>query len=81
MAFLVFEEGAMPKLRTLSLKVDEWGGSTPVGMEHLILLKIIRLYVPHDSKLLLSSWTENDVLSAFRKASQLHPNRPSISVV
>uniref|UniRef100_A0ACD5WQA6 Uncharacterized protein n=2 Tax=Avena sativa TaxID=4498 RepID=A0ACD5WQA6_AVESA len=75
MAFLVLEEGAMPKLRTLELLVNEWGGSTPIGMEHLILLERIDLYVNSDAK---SSWTKDDVLSAFRKASELHPNRPSV---
>jgi len=67
---LVFEEGAMPKLRTLELEVNaEWGGSTPVGMEHLILLEEIYLNVSSD----------DDVVSAFRKASQLHPNHPSVT--
>uniref|UniRef100_A0ACD5X9V3 Uncharacterized protein n=2 Tax=Avena sativa TaxID=4498 RepID=A0ACD5X9V3_AVESA len=75
MAFLVFEEGAMPKLRSLRLKVNEWGGSTPVGIEHLLLLETIRLRVPGDAK---SSWTKDDVVSAFMKASQLHANRPSV---
>uniref|UniRef100_A0ACD5T6G7 Uncharacterized protein n=1 Tax=Avena sativa TaxID=4498 RepID=A0ACD5T6G7_AVESA len=77
MELLVFEEGAMPKLRTLQLEVNaEWGGSTPVGMEHLILLEEINLHVPgEDDK---SSWTKDDLVSAFRKASKLHPNRPSV---
>uniref|UniRef100_A0ACD5T6F8 Uncharacterized protein n=1 Tax=Avena sativa TaxID=4498 RepID=A0ACD5T6F8_AVESA len=76
-AFLVLEEGAMPKLRTLRLEVHEWGGSTLVGMKHLILLKEIYLYVPGDTN---SSGTKDDVISAFRKqASELHPNRPSVN--
>uniref|UniRef100_A0ACD5W3D4 Uncharacterized protein n=1 Tax=Avena sativa TaxID=4498 RepID=A0ACD5W3D4_AVESA len=65
-AFLLFEQGAMPKLRKLWLQVNEWGGSTPVGMEHLILLEEIGLNVP------------SDVFSAFIEASQLHPNRPCV---
>ncbi|KAM0918595.1 hypothetical protein ACQ4PT_008748 [Festuca glaucescens] len=75
MAFLVFEEGAMPKLRALNFHVNEWGGSTPVGMEHLILLEHIGLNAFPNAK---SPWTKIDVLSAFTKASQLHPNHPSV---
>jgi hypothetical protein len=72
MAFLVFAEGAMPKLRILNLHVTEWGGSTPVGVEHLILLEKICLDMRTEMD------TSGHVVSVFRKALQLHPNRPSI---
>uniref|UniRef100_A0ACD5TCC5 Uncharacterized protein n=1 Tax=Avena sativa TaxID=4498 RepID=A0ACD5TCC5_AVESA len=77
-ALLVFEEGAMPKVRALGLEVNEWGGSTPVGMEHLIRLE--RIYLSFGSMFSSSSWIEDDVVSAFTKAIVLHPNRPSISM-
>uniref|UniRef100_R7WC47 Putative disease resistance RPP13-like protein 3 n=1 Tax=Aegilops tauschii TaxID=37682 RepID=R7WC47_AEGTA len=42
-ACLAFEAGAMPKLRRLGLQFhkDQWGGATPVGLEHLLSLENI----------------------------------------
>uniref|UniRef100_R7WDQ7 Disease resistance protein RPP13 n=1 Tax=Aegilops tauschii TaxID=37682 RepID=R7WDQ7_AEGTA len=70
MAYLGFEMGAMPNLRTLSLNSGEWGGSVPIGMEHLLCLQKIRPYrdLNHDATM----------VSAFRDALSLHPNHPSV---
>lgn len=69
-AYLGFEAGAMPNLRILGVShVIDWGGTVPVGMEHLLhLQKIIVLGVPKDLEFV------------FREASLVHPNRPSIVV-
>ncbi|KAM3413310.1 hypothetical protein ACQJBY_004466 [Aegilops geniculata] len=67
MAYLGFEAGAMPNLQTLSLTNVEWGGGTPVGMEHLLRLQKIHLCRGRST-----------IVSAFRNALSVHPNRPSI---
>ncbi|KAF6992487.1 hypothetical protein CFC21_009472 [Triticum aestivum] len=71
MAYLGFEAGAMPNLRTLILRSKEWGGSIPVGMEHLLCLEKIKVYrdYPRDAA---------TMVSAFRDALSLHPNDPSV---
>ena len=70
MAYLGFEAGAMPNLRTLVLQSKEWGGSTPVGMEHLLRLQKIELRRV-DSR-------DATMVSAFRTALSAHPNCPSV---
>ncbi|XP_048546577.1 disease resistance protein RGA5-like [Triticum urartu] len=67
-AYLGFEAGAMPNLRILCLSVVHWGGTIPVGMEHLLHLEEIRL-----------DGAFHDVVCAFKEASLVHPNRPSVS--
>ncbi|XP_037473810.1 disease resistance protein RGA5-like [Triticum dicoccoides] len=70
MAYLVFEAGAMPNLRTLFLSIPEWGGSIAVGMEHLLCLEEIQL-----------AWSRcsDAIVSALRKALSVHPNLPSLA--
>ncbi|KAM3300756.1 hypothetical protein ACQJBY_041663 [Aegilops geniculata] len=70
MAYLGFEAGAMPNLQTLALYTKEWGGSTPVGMKHLLRLR----------KIYLNGVRSRDatIVSAFRDALSLHPNHPSV---
>ncbi|XP_044952719.1 disease resistance protein RGA5-like [Hordeum vulgare subsp. vulgare] len=79
--YLGFEAGAMPKVRELSLELDEtsWGGAAPVGIEHLLGLQQISLTVwckekesPEQVKL--------QVRSAFSNAVQLHPKPPSVDI-
>ncbi|XP_020187296.1 disease resistance protein RGA5 [Aegilops tauschii subsp. strangulata] len=70
LAYLGFEAGAMPNLQTLSLQNRKWGGSTPVGMEHLLRLQKIHLYGVDSG--------DATIVSAFRNALSAHPNRPSI---
>ncbi|KAE8806438.1 Disease resistance RPP8-like protein 3 [Hordeum vulgare] len=79
--YLGFEAGAMPKLRelTLHLRVPEWGGAVPVGIEHLLGLQQISLTVlckkkesPEQVKL--------QFRSAFSNAVQLHPKPPSVDI-
>ncbi|VAH99610.1 unnamed protein product [Triticum turgidum subsp. durum] len=67
-AYLGFEAGAMPNLRILCLSVVHWGGTIPVGMEHLLHLEEIRL-----------DGAFHDVVCAFKEASLVHPNRPFVS--
>ncbi|KAM3206314.1 hypothetical protein ACQJBY_061790 [Aegilops geniculata] len=64
-AYLGFEAGAVPNLRTLCLNVNQWGGSIPAGMEDLLHLKEIRVHGP------------SNVESVFKEALLVHPNRPS----
>nr|UBY07227.1 NBS-LRR disease resistance protein [Dasypyrum villosum] len=70
MAYLGLEMGAMPNLRTLNLNSGEWGGSIPVGMEHLLCLQKITLYRHY--------CRDASMVSAFRDALSLHPNHPSV---
>uniref|UniRef100_A0A453PW45 NB-ARC domain-containing protein n=3 Tax=Aegilops tauschii subsp. strangulata TaxID=200361 RepID=A0A453PW45_AEGTS len=80
-AYLGIEAGAMPKLRELSmlLRVPQWGGAAPVGIEHLLGLQQISLTVwcnekesPEQVKL--------EVRPAFSNAVQLHPKPPSVDI-
>ncbi|XP_037439050.1 disease resistance protein RGA5-like isoform X2 [Triticum dicoccoides] len=66
-AYLEFEAGAMPNLRKLILSGINMGGAAPVGMEHLLHLQEIKLYGASD-----------DLMSAFKEASLVHPNHPSV---
>ncbi|KAM3224195.1 hypothetical protein ACQJBY_057546 [Aegilops geniculata] len=76
-----FEAGAVPKLRKLDLRVDwpQWGGATPVGMEHLLELQQIRLTV---SRIKKESFEQVKLVlqSAFGNALQLLPRRPSLDI-
>jgi Leucine-rich repeat (LRR) protein len=75
-ACLGFEAGAMPELRELALRFDgqHWGGTTPAGMEHLLGLQQIHLHInPGQDQIPAAK-------SAFRNATQIHPNRPSFTI-
>lgn len=65
--YLGFEGGAMPNLRILCLSAIRWGGTIPVGMEHLLHLQKIRVL-----------GASNDAVAAFKEALLVHPNRPSV---
>uniref|UniRef100_A0A453A1R9 AAA+ ATPase domain-containing protein n=3 Tax=Aegilops tauschii subsp. strangulata TaxID=200361 RepID=A0A453A1R9_AEGTS len=71
-AYLAFGAGAMPKLSWLELQFDKsnWGGSAPVGLEHLLSLNSVFVIIrgPEEAK--------EEAESAFRNCTQLHPNRP-----
>ncbi|XBJ28237.1 hypothetical protein VPH35_005373 [Triticum aestivum] len=70
MAYLGFEAGAIPNLQTLSLQNRKWGGGTPVGMEHLLRLRKIKLWRVDSG--------DATIASVFRNALSVHPNRPSV---
>ncbi|TVU38992.1 hypothetical protein EJB05_12391 [Eragrostis curvula] len=79
---LKFEAGAMPHLRRLEIetteKLLEWYGGMPAGMEHLLGLKEICLYILH------GQGTESERMaaeSAFRSITQMHPSRPTITII
>lgn len=69
-AYLGFDVGAMPNLRTLALVHSEWGGSVPVGMEYLLRLQKVELHAAYSG--------DDAIVSGFRSALLVHPNRPSI---
>ncbi|XP_037474479.1 disease resistance protein RGA5-like [Triticum dicoccoides] len=70
-AYLRFDEGAMPNVRTLALhNKEEWDGSIPVGMEYLLCLEKIQLHGAYSG--------DDAIVSAFRSALLVHPNRPSV---
>ncbi|KAM3300754.1 hypothetical protein ACQJBY_041660 [Aegilops geniculata] len=69
-AYLGYDVGAMPHVRTLALHNKEWDGSIPVGMEYLLCLEKIQLHGAYSS--------DDAIVSAFRGALLVHPNRPSI---
>uniref|UniRef100_A0ACD5V765 Uncharacterized protein n=1 Tax=Avena sativa TaxID=4498 RepID=A0ACD5V765_AVESA len=81
-AYLVFEVGAMPKLRRLELEFDgdRWGGATPVGLEHLLSLKHIDAYISSSDSEGFPIQVSRDAESAFGKATREHPNRPSFTI-
>ncbi|KAI5020794.1 hypothetical protein ZWY2020_045682 [Hordeum vulgare] len=70
MAYLGFEAGAMPNLQFLNLINKEWGGDTPVGMEHLLRIQRIFLHRVDSG--------DATIVSAFRNALSGHPNCPSV---
>uniref|UniRef100_M8C236 Disease resistance protein RPM1 n=1 Tax=Aegilops tauschii TaxID=37682 RepID=M8C236_AEGTA len=58
MGYLGFEAGAMPNLQFLTVHfIKEWGGSIPVGMEHLSRLQEI---------LLKEAYSDDAIVSMFR---------------
>ncbi|KAF7105780.1 hypothetical protein CFC21_106556 [Triticum aestivum] len=65
--FLGFEAGAMPSLQTLWFSACDWGGTIPVGLEHLLHLQEIKVY-----------GVNKDAKDAFKEALLMHPNRPSV---
>nr|UBY07569.1 NBS-LRR disease resistance protein [Dasypyrum villosum] len=70
-AYLGFDEGAMPNVRILALhNKEEWDGSVPVGMEYLLCLERIQLHGAYSG--------DDAIVSAFRSALSVHPNRPSV---
>uniref|UniRef100_R7W2S3 Putative disease resistance protein RGA4 n=1 Tax=Aegilops tauschii TaxID=37682 RepID=R7W2S3_AEGTA len=80
-AYLGFEAGAMPKLQKLILQHNErsWGGAAPVGMEHLLALQQISLFVFGNEKESREQ-VKLKVQSALRNAVQLHPRRHSLDI-
>jgi hypothetical protein len=85
-ASLSFEAGTMPKLQTLDLDFGwkEWRGATPVGMECLPCLQLIKVWIS-DTCAESSKNRRQDVWaaleSAFRSAASVHPaGHPSVRV-
>ncbi|XBI77038.1 hypothetical protein VPH35_070209 [Triticum aestivum] len=66
--YLGFEAGAMPSLRTLWFSASDWGGTVPVGMEHLLHLQEIHVHGVCINK------------EMFKEDLLMHPNRPSVKV-
>ncbi|VAI93624.1 unnamed protein product [Triticum turgidum subsp. durum] len=81
MAHLCFEVGSMPKLQRLELHLSErhWGGATPVGVEHLLALKQIKLAFAYRGSSDIDE-VDRRAESAFRDALQGHPNHHSIRI-
>ncbi|VAH23551.1 unnamed protein product [Triticum turgidum subsp. durum] len=74
-AYLVFAAGAMPKLNLLVLQFDKrnWGGATPVGLEHLLSLEYIIVRIICGLEEVMD---KAETESAFRNCTEVHPNRP-----
>ncbi|XP_037473809.1 disease resistance protein RGA5-like isoform X2 [Triticum dicoccoides] len=68
-AYLGFEAGAMPNLRSLDITTSSEHGAIPVGLEHLLRLE--KIYLSR-------ARTGDAIVSAFRDALSAHPNRPSV---
>ena len=77
-AYLGFEAGAMPSLRTLWLRAYGWGVTVPVGIEHLLHLQQIQVHAVCISKDSVDRLKEAE--DAFKEALLMHPNRPSVKV-
>ncbi|TVU48828.1 hypothetical protein EJB05_00107, partial [Eragrostis curvula] len=79
---LTFEEGAMPKLERLILEFNahEWDryGTAPVGMEHLLDLKEVYVYI---GGLRANVSNRRGAESALRRAIDMHPGRPTAKIV
>lgn len=82
-AYLGFEAGAMPSLRTLWIRASHWVGTIPVGMEHLLHLQEIQVHDVCISNDTLTCYTfkAKAVKDAFKEALLKHPNRPSVTVL
>uniref|UniRef100_A0A453NAS5 Uncharacterized protein n=2 Tax=Aegilops tauschii TaxID=37682 RepID=A0A453NAS5_AEGTS len=80
-AYLRFEAGAMPSLRALGIgfAVQYWGGCTPDGMEHLLGLEQVNVDLNITRTTKHGQWKQvaPDVSSAYRKALEVHPRRPT----
>ncbi|XBI77048.1 hypothetical protein VPH35_070219 [Triticum aestivum] len=74
--YLGFEAGAMPSLQTLWFSACDWGGTIPVGMEHLLHLQEIQVHTLYISKDSVDRLQEAE--DAFKEALLMHPNRPSV---
>ncbi|PNT65859.1 disease resistance protein RPP13 [Brachypodium distachyon] len=83
-AYLGFEAGAMPKLRTLWFEfgLREWGGVTPGGMHNLLALEQIYVRLWHMGNVTPEQPEQvlRDFESAFDDVSRAHPARPAVSV-
>jgi hypothetical protein len=83
-AYLSFEAGAMPKLRTLSLRFGwkEWRDATPVGMVCLPCLEHIYVSLYDTGIESSKNWQDvrADVESAFKSVASVHPRHPSVRV-
>ncbi|XP_044361995.1 disease resistance protein RGA5 [Triticum aestivum] len=75
-AYLGFEAGAMPSLQTLWFSASNWGGTVPVGMEHLLHLQQIQVHAVCISKDSVDRLKEAE--DAFKEALLMHPNHPSV---
>ena len=75
-AYLGFEAGAMPSLQTLWFSASNWGGTVPVGMEHLLHLQEIQVHAVCISKDSVDRLKEAE--DAFKEALLMHPNHPSV---
>jgi hypothetical protein len=78
---LTFDEGAMPKLRTLQLVVNplKWDKATPVGLEHLSSLNEIQVNCKHNTPGL--SYPElhdmaGPLWKVFQESADVLPSRP-----
>jgi hypothetical protein len=78
--YLTFEAGAIPKLRRLTLQFHEqdWGGATPTGLEHLLALEQIHVYIR--SRIEDREQVRRDAEYAFRSATRAHPSCPSFTI-
>ena len=80
---LMFEAGAMPNLQRLELETSvallkKWDGCTSARMEHLLSLKEICVTMWH------GQCTESEIIAAecaLRNFAQVHPSRPSITII
>ncbi|VAI55265.1 unnamed protein product [Triticum turgidum subsp. durum] len=84
-AYLRFEAGAMPSLRTLRFKfgVQDWSGCTPDGMEHLLGLEQVNVDLKCTAVTEDGQWKQvaPGVSSAYSKALEVHPRRPTFALV
>uniref|UniRef100_A0ACD5V7Q2 Uncharacterized protein n=1 Tax=Avena sativa TaxID=4498 RepID=A0ACD5V7Q2_AVESA len=84
MEFLVFQAGAMPKLRLLALEVQlqQWGGVTPAGMHHLLGLQHVSVRIKRTDDEIGGQGERvlPDVECLFRNALQAHPRQPTLVV-
>uniref|UniRef100_A0ACD5Z7L5 Uncharacterized protein n=1 Tax=Avena sativa TaxID=4498 RepID=A0ACD5Z7L5_AVESA len=80
-AYLAFEAGAMPKLRSLELHFNErhWGGAATVGLQHLLCLKHITIHITDHSEEFPLQAVHN-ANSVFKKCTRRHPGQPSFTV-
>ncbi|XBJ28092.1 hypothetical protein VPH35_005248 [Triticum aestivum] len=78
-AYLAFGAGAMPKLSRLNLGFGKsnWGGATPVGLEHLLSLKVIYVVIRRYPEGVME---KAEAESAFKNYMQVHPNRPDLYI-
>uniref|UniRef100_A0A0A9C4S5 FBD domain-containing protein n=1 Tax=Arundo donax TaxID=35708 RepID=A0A0A9C4S5_ARUDO len=84
--YMRFLPGVLPKLRHLEIYFDEWewGGTTPDGMEPLLGLRSMEVYMcfrcDEGGKSQYRRATDSRAGCAFMNATQVHPRHPALSM-
>jgi hypothetical protein len=86
MSYLAFEDGAMPSLRELELRLDPhvWDKATPLGLQYLSSLKEISVCTDLYYRNEMTTDDKNSKIAlmrrVFQEAADAHPSHPAFSI-